>query len=124
MVFYLRHLCRLDPWPEAVTVAMGRIDEDPTVYHTMNGPSEFHVIGTIRDWSSRSRLGGIAVPTFVVSGEYDEATPALQVPLVDGIGANGVEVRAGGARRLLAPAVLGGPRALHRPGRRLAARHD
>ena len=22
------------------------IDEDPTVYHTMNGPSEFHVIGT------------------------------------------------------------------------------
>jgi L-proline amide hydrolase len=93
MVFYLRHVCRLDPWPEAVTVSMGRIDEDPTVYHTMNGPSEFHVIGTIRDWSSRSRLGGIAVPTFVVSGEYDEATPALQVPLVDGIRANGVDVR-------------------------------
>ena len=28
----------------------------------------------------------------MVSGEFDEATPALQVPLVEGIRANGVEV--------------------------------
>jgi L-proline amide hydrolase len=92
MVFYLRHVCRLDPWPAGVAAGFAKIDEDPTVYHTMNGPSEFHVIGTIRDWESRTRLGGIAVPTFVLSGEFDEATPALQVPLVEGIGANGVEV--------------------------------
>ena len=53
MVFYLRHVCRLDPWPAGVVAGFAKIDEDPTVYHTMNGPSEFHVIGTIRDWTSR-----------------------------------------------------------------------
>jgi L-proline amide hydrolase len=91
-VFYARHVCRLDPWPPEVVAGFAKIDEDPTVYHTMNGPSEFHVIGSIRDWSSVDRLGGITVPTFVVSGEYDEAAPALQKPLVDGIGADGTEV--------------------------------
>lgn len=91
-VFYRRHLCRLDPWPPGVVEGLAKLDEDPTVYHTMNGPSEFHVIGSIRDWSSTSRLGEIRVPTYVVSGEHDEATPALQVPLVDGIRAAGNEV--------------------------------
>jgi L-proline amide hydrolase len=92
VVFYQRHLCRLDPWPDAVSEALAKIDEDPTVYHTMNGPSEFHVIGSIKDWSSTARLGEITVPAYVVSGEFDEATPALQVPIVDGLRAAGNEV--------------------------------
>jgi len=40
-----RHLCRLKPTPKEVTDALAWIKKDPTVYHTMNGPSEFHVIG-------------------------------------------------------------------------------
>jgi L-proline amide hydrolase len=92
MVFYQRHVCRLDPWPAGVVDGFAKIDEDPTVYHTMNGPSEFHVIGSIRDWSSTDRLGEIQVPAYVVSGEHDEATPALQVPMVEGIRATGNEV--------------------------------
>jgi L-proline amide hydrolase len=92
VVFYQRHLCRLDPWPAGVVEGLAKLDEDPTVYHTMNGPSEFHVIGSIKDWSSTSRLGEIRVPTYVVSGEFDEATPVLQVPLVDAIRAAGNEV--------------------------------
>ncbi|MGN6090036.1 MAG: proline iminopeptidase-family hydrolase [Actinomycetales bacterium] len=91
-VFYRRHLCRLDPWPEGVVQGLAKIDEDPTVYHTMNGPSEFHVIGSIRDWTGRDRLPLVQVPTLVVSGRYDEATPALQEPLVAGIRAAGNEV--------------------------------
>ena len=31
---------------------------DPTVYNTMNGPNEFHVIGTLRDWDITARLPG------------------------------------------------------------------
>lgn len=84
-VFYRRHLCRLDPWPQGVTDGLAQIDVDPTVHHTMNGPSEFHIIGSIRDWSAESRLGLIRVPTLVVSGRFDEATPALQETLVQGI---------------------------------------
>jgi L-proline amide hydrolase len=51
----------------------------------MNGPSEFHVIGSIRDWQSKDRLGEIDVPTLLVSGRYDEATPWLQEALRAGI---------------------------------------
>ena len=85
MVFYGRHLCRLDPWPDEVVEAFAWIERDPTVYHTMNGPSEFHVIGSIRDWQAKDRLGEIDVPTLLVSGRHDEATPALQETLLNGI---------------------------------------
>ena len=84
-VFYQRHVCRLDPWPAEVVEAFAWIDRDPTVYHTMNGPSEFHVIGSIRDWQVKDRLGEIDVPTLIVSGRYDEAAPPLQEVLRDGI---------------------------------------
>ena len=85
MVFYLRHVCRLEGWPDEVQQAFASIEADPTVYHTMNGPSEFHVIGSIKDWQVKDRLGEIRVPTLVASGRYDEATPALQEALVEGI---------------------------------------
>jgi L-proline amide hydrolase len=78
-------VCRLDPWPDEVAEAFAWIERDPTVYHTMNGPSEFHVIGSIRDWRSVDRLGGIDVPTLLVSGRHDEATPTLQETLRAGI---------------------------------------
>ena len=84
-VFYRRHLCRLDPWPDEVVESFTWIERDPTVYHTMNGPSEFHVIGSIKDWQVKDRLGEIHVPALVVSGRHDEATPALQQTLLDGI---------------------------------------
>ena len=29
-VYYHRHLCRLDPWPEGVTYGLAQIDADPT----------------------------------------------------------------------------------------------
>jgi L-proline amide hydrolase len=84
-VFYARHVCRVQPLPAEVAATFAQIDEDPAVYHTMNGPSEFHVIGSIRDWQCKDRLGDIDVPTLLVSGRYDEATPVLQRTLLDGI---------------------------------------
>jgi L-proline amide hydrolase len=85
LVFYERHVCRIVPFPDFVARSFAQIAADPTVYHTMNGPSEFHVIGSIKDWESKDRLGEIRVPTLLVSGRYDEATPALQETLRDGI---------------------------------------
>ncbi|HZS31516.1 MAG TPA: proline iminopeptidase-family hydrolase [Gaiellaceae bacterium] len=85
LVFYARHVCRVEPWPDEVAEAFAWIERDPTVYHTMNGPSEFHVVGSIRDWQSKDRLGEIDVPTLLVSGRHDEATPALQETLLAGI---------------------------------------
>jgi L-proline amide hydrolase len=75
-VYYDRHLCRV-PWPECVERSFAQMAEDPTVYHTMNGPSEFHCIGSLRTWDITGRLGEIDVPTLLVSGRYDEATPHI-----------------------------------------------
>jgi len=75
-VFYDRHLCRV-PWPDCVKRSFDQMEADPTVYHTMNGPSEFHVIGTLKDWDITDRLTEIRVPTLLVSGRHDEATPLI-----------------------------------------------
>jgi L-proline amide hydrolase len=85
MVFYRRHVCRLDPWPDYVRRAFAHLAENPEVYHTMNGPSEFHVIGTLKEWNIVDRLGEIRVPTLVISGRYDEATPAIAETVHRGI---------------------------------------
>ena len=47
-VFYARHVCRIVPHPAELARTFAAIAEDPTVYYTMNGPSEFHVIGTLK----------------------------------------------------------------------------
>jgi L-proline amide hydrolase len=83
-VFYDRHVCRV-PWPDELVRTFAAIDEDPTVYHTMNGPSEFYVIGSLRSWSIVDRLGAVTVPTLLISGEHDEATPATVKPYHDHI---------------------------------------
>ena len=84
-VYYRRHVCRLDPWPDCVNRTFAQLAADPEVYHTMNGPSEFHVTGTLRDWSIVDRLDRITVPTLVTSGRYDEATPAIAETVRRGI---------------------------------------
>jgi L-proline amide hydrolase len=80
MVFYERHVCRI-PFPDSLQRTFAQLASDPTVYHTMNGPSEFHVIGTLRGWDITPRLGDLRVPVLVISGEHDEATPAVVSPL-------------------------------------------
>jgi L-proline amide hydrolase len=85
MRFYERHLCRIVPFPEELQRTFDLLEEDPTVYHTMNGPSEFHVIGTLTGWDITPRLNEIRLPVLVISGEYDEATPAVVSPLVDAL---------------------------------------
>lgn len=83
--FYVRHVCRVVPPPADFVETVEQMEAEPTVYHTMNGPNEFHVVGTLRDWSIIDRLGSIAAPTLVVAGEFDEATPATWAPFVDRI---------------------------------------
>jgi L-proline amide hydrolase len=77
LVFYRRHVCRLDDWPDSVLRSFDFIQRHGLVYRTMNGPSEFHVTGTLREWDVTDRLGEIQLPTLVVTGEHDEATPAV-----------------------------------------------
>jgi pimeloyl-ACP methyl ester carboxylesterase len=57
----------------------------PELYYTMNGPSEFHVIGPLKDFDITAELAAIAVPTLLFCGEFDEVTPATLAQARDGI---------------------------------------
>jgi len=85
MVFYQRHVCRLDPWPDPLLRTFAKLEANPEVYHTMFGPSEFHATGTLKEWDIRDRLGEIQLPTLVTSGRYDEATPTIAETVHRGI---------------------------------------
>ena len=84
-VFYDRHVCRVVPWPEEVARTFAIMDEDNTVYRNMNGPTEFHVIGTMKDWTIEDRLKDIVAPTLLISGRHDEATPLIAGTVHEGI---------------------------------------
>jgi len=84
MEFYRRHVCRLDQWPDCAKRSMAELDGNQ-VYLTMNGPTEFDVIGLLRDWDRSADLNRINVPTLVTVGRYDEITPACSQTIVDGV---------------------------------------
>jgi proline-specific peptidase len=82
MAYYTQWVCRRDPFPDHVMASFMNISED--VYGTMQGP-EWNVTGNLKDWDVTSRLGELDLPVLVTSGRYDEMTPTLIQPLVDGI---------------------------------------
>lgn len=82
-VFYRKHLCRLPQWPDEVTRSLNEISIP--VYFWMNGPNEFTIIGTWKDWDIRARLHEIRVPTLVTVGRHDEVTPKVAETIHKGI---------------------------------------
>ena len=83
--FYRRHVCRVVPMPRDFIDSEIQMEAEPTVYHTMNGPNEFHVLGTLRSWTIVDRLDRVSAPALVIAGEFDEATPATWAPYVEKI---------------------------------------
>jgi proline iminopeptidase len=73
LAFYKRHVCRLDPWPEPLHRTLRAFGNE--VYNTMWGPSEFVASGSLKNYDRTSCLREIGVPTLLLCGRYDEATP-------------------------------------------------
>ncbi len=73
MTFYRRHFCRLEKWPKELNSSLS--NANPLIISTMNGPTEFTVVGGLRYWDNRSRLHGIRVPTLILCGIHDEVSP-------------------------------------------------
>jgi L-proline amide hydrolase len=90
--FYDRHVCRVIPWPAELERTFAALAADPTVYYTMNGPNEFHTIGTLKTWTIIDRLHQITAPTLVIRGFHDEATEACTEPFVSRIAGAEYEV--------------------------------
>jgi proline iminopeptidase len=73
LVYYRRHVCRLDPWPDELERAYA--GHGAAVYETMWGPSEFTITGRLREFDRSARLCELGVPTLFTCGRHDEATP-------------------------------------------------
>ncbi len=66
---YAKHICRLDPWPEPLMRGFKHLNTE--VYNTKQGPNEFVVTGTFKDWNRWNDLPNIKVPTLLIVGRYD-----------------------------------------------------
>lgn len=75
-----RHVCRLQQWPQTLTDALSDWNMGP--YQTMQGPNEFTYTGNMRDWNRLSAFARLQIPCLVVSGRYDELTPACSEKIV------------------------------------------
>ncbi|WP_102124755.1 proline iminopeptidase-family hydrolase [Deinococcus planocerae] len=71
---YNRHICRVVPWPGPVARMFEHLALP--VYHTMQGPNEFVVTGTFRDWDRWADLHRLTVPTLLSVGRHDSMDPA------------------------------------------------
>ena len=85
MWVYERHVCRVVPFPPEVKATFDQVARNPTVYNVMNGPNEFFVVGTLKNWTVVDKVHRINVPALLISGRYDEATPAVVQPFKDNI---------------------------------------
>ena len=74
--YYRRHVVGCDPWPDYVQLAMSP-EMVGECYYVMQGASEFVVTGKMKDFDIRADLHKIKVPTLMLSGTNDEATPLV-----------------------------------------------
>ncbi|KAI6088521.1 proline-specific peptidase [Hypoxylon rubiginosum] len=79
-VFLGRHVCRLNPWPDPVQASFENLNSDMTAYLTMQGPSEFVITGSFKDWEGWKFGHEIEVETLLLNGKYDEMTHACIEP--------------------------------------------
>ncbi len=89
--FMRQHVLRMDDWPEEVT-RMLEMTEKRGTYLKMNGPSEFTIVGLIKDIDFTGDLHKIKVPTLLTCGRYDEVTPEIQQKMHKEIKSSKVEV--------------------------------
>ena len=75
--YYTKHILRmpLEEWPDPVNRAFAKLN--PNLYVTMQGPSEFGIVGDakLKDWDITAELPRITVPTLSVGGAYDTMDP-------------------------------------------------
>ncbi|WP_174237121.1 proline iminopeptidase-family hydrolase [Mycobacterium basiliense] len=67
------YLCRVRPWPSELYEAFQNMGNE--IFQTMFGPSDFRIVGTIRNWDVVDRLTAITLPTLLLAGKFDECSP-------------------------------------------------
>ena len=71
--YYLKHVLRNKTQAKKYKAASN--PNGDKVYAHMWGPSEFEPTGTLKNYNRVPDLSRLKVPTLIICGEYDEATP-------------------------------------------------
>ena len=72
-IFYDLHVIRTKPLPAEVDSTFKNVGLQ--VYNTMNGPTEFTVVGSFKDYDGTPRMKEITQPVLWMAGEFDETSP-------------------------------------------------
>ncbi|KAI1180333.1 Alpha/Beta hydrolase protein [Nemania sp. FL0916] len=78
--YYGRYNCRLDSDPADLITSIDKLSDDKTAYLTMQGPSEFVITGTYKDWEGWKFGHEIKAQTLLLNGRYDEAVDECVYP--------------------------------------------
>ncbi|HEY0106399.1 MAG TPA: proline iminopeptidase-family hydrolase [Rhizomicrobium sp.] len=70
---YAEHVLRLKDLPEPVARAFAKANQH--IYNLLQGPNEFVITGTLRNWDRWADLPKIGTPTLVMGARYDEMDP-------------------------------------------------
>jgi proline iminopeptidase len=65
---FRRFLCRLDPWPEPMMMSFNHMNAK--IYNQMQGPSEFVITGSYKDWNRWPDLHRISVPILLIAARH------------------------------------------------------
>lgn len=69
-MFYDRHVICTKPLPADVESTFTYLGKQ--VNTTMNGPTEFMVVGSFKDYDGTPRLSELTLPVVWMAGEFDE----------------------------------------------------
>jgi len=102
MVFYKKHVCTVDPWPEELFQSFKEFKKNPRVRLTMYvyfrkvprhtpfdsrplyrlGPSQFTTTGNLKNWDITGIIHKIACPTLLISAPLDEIQEVVVLPFL------------------------------------------
>ena len=85
--FWAKYVMRSSPEPVQADLDSLLAQVNLATYGYMQGPSEFTIVGTLKDYDATPHFKRVTVPVLFTVGEFDEANPALvrrQAALVPG----------------------------------------
>lgn len=85
--FWAKYVMRSSPAAVQADLDSVLTQVNTATYGYMQGPSEFTIVGTLKDYDATPHFKSVAVPVLFTVGEFDEANPALvrrQAALVPG----------------------------------------
>lgn len=73
--FYYRHVFLMKKYPVAIMKSDNKMNVK--IYREVWGPEEFNPSGLLKDFDITDKLSQINIPTLLLAGRFDEATPEV-----------------------------------------------